>query len=381
MVAGLNPGVVALAVAAATLTACGGSATTPSPVRDPSRVAAAHSSTPASQAAHTAKDEQAGPAKRTAHVAWPNDAPAGRPATLTVGDGSHRVKPQTIDLSNLPVLPEMKPLRYKDAPNRLPPGASPFALKPTNSRSWGAARSGPRSVYVSVAQNGLSRLQLGSPSGQRGGSERVYRRCGSSQHTRGSLTPVRWETFRLVGGETPSYSLHQGWFETVSCDAVEVRREQVRPATIVDGLLYAFISECSDCAHKRQLSLVMPQASDAAVDSIGGKATTTHGSFTVVNMPMRRGGGSAFTATLRRHAITSWARKLGIEAAAGEQVRIGMDVVQAVDEAAPTAIAYAAEHSTVRQARHIPHRPVRVPHKRQRNRKRTLPKGDIFDFR
>jgi hypothetical protein len=280
-------------------------------------------------------------------------------------------------LSDLPVLQELEPLLYKNAPKGLPPASrSPLLLKATNARAWGVRSIGPRSVYVRVKGNGLSRLQLGSPSSARGGSERVYRRCGTNQHTRGSLTPARWDTFELRDGAEPSYSISNAWFEGVSCNASVVQRVEVKPATIVEGLLYAFVTACRDCGGKRRLSLLMPPASDAAIDAVGGSATTTHGAFTVVHMPLRRGGAGAFTATLRKHAVGSWARKLGVEAAAGEHVRIGMDVVHAVGDDKPTAIAYASEqrpHKATRSPRN--HRRPRIPKKRRRNR------GDIFGFR
>jgi len=254
--------------------------------------------------------------------------------------GRVRVAPASLELSSLPIVEVPGPLEPEDAPDALPPSKGEVNLKIEKIDSGWRARGAEGSAVYVVLDDQLGRLQIGAIAPDRNATDRVYRTCGDRYYQKATLTPARWQTLTRKGGVT-KLTIVDAWFDARSCEASVVRTTQVSPKPLLGYMLYGYRSPCTSCGAGERVTFIAPPLGQVAADGIGGKATVSHGSFTLVELPLRRGGAASFTGQVPAHAMKTWAEALGVDEATTGDVLMGAELQQAVGDERPVGIAYA----------------------------------------
>ena len=249
------------------------------------------------------------------------------------------VKPTTLDIASLPIADIPKPLEHKNAPRHLPNTKTTKDLR-IEKIETGYRRNASQSnaVYV-VVNSKLARLQIGSVGNARSASDRVYRTCGEKYYARPLLTPARWEILKLSGPRA-EYRVVDAWFDAKSCTASVVKATVIRPQPVLGGLMFAFRNQCDDCIERDTVTFVGPFLNDVSASGVGGAAAASHGSFSLLTLPLKRGGSASFVGTARTHSLKSWLEALNYTVPVAD-VTMGVEVSHAVSDQQPRAITYA----------------------------------------
>jgi hypothetical protein len=322
-------------------------------------------------------DSPAGAKERTvqAHAAKPGEPPRtnakrakGQTGELdgvmfvrqTQFDQRVPVQPAEMDLDSLPSYAVPEPLAYNKAPAALP--ASLFKAPLRNEKidpGYGYGGYGT-AVYV-ILEAKLGRLQIGSVAENSNAADRVYRTCGESYYTQPALTPARWETLTMGSDGKPEYRIVDAWFDAKSCEASVVSETVVHPKPVLGGLMYGFQSTCESCPTKHSVTFLSPALSQLAASGLGGTASVSHGSFSIIRLPVRKGGAASFTGMIHSHSLSQWlspmpkapeipsvAEPVQFKGApvpppqpSFSDAHFGIEITQTVNDEAPTAIAYA----------------------------------------
>ena len=253
--------------------------------------------------------------------------------------GRVRVAPAALELASLPSVEVPEPLDAKDAPDTLPPSKAAPGLEIEKIDSGWRARGAEGSAVYVVLGSKLGRIQIGAIAPDRNATDRVYRTCGDRYYNKATLTPARWQTLTREGGVT-KLTIVDAWFDARSCEASVVRETTVAPKPVLGYMLYGFRSPCSSCGAGERVTFIAPPLGQVAADGVGGKATVSHGSFTLVELPLRRGGAASFTGQVAAHAMKTWAEALDIDDAPPVDVMMGAELQQAVGDDQPVGIAY-----------------------------------------
>ena len=320
------------------LVACGG-ASTPEPETPQAE--------PAAQA--DAPDSKDGPDGKAIKLAKHQEQPSnkGLPAGVIATDISRHqstgrlpVSPVDLALDDLPTVSVPEPLSRDKAPKELPnnKGTSDLEIEKIDS-GWRSRGTHGSAVYV-VLKEELGRLQIGTISDDRNASERVYRTCGDRYYNQPMLTPARWQTLSVKRGKAV-YKIVDAWFDAKSCTASVVRETVVEPKPVLGSLLYAFKATCDDCLNKLTINFLAPPLGQVAANGVGGEATASHGTFTQVRLPLRRGGAASFTGQVQAHALTRWLEALDEKTLGGADAVMGAEIQHGVSDTAPVAITYA----------------------------------------
>jgi hypothetical protein len=301
---------------------------------------------PASDEAKAAKAQKAKPADDEITTVALDDG--GLPPGVFSVDSQARsqagrvpVRPTALDLDALPLVTLPPPLDRDKAPASLPPSKGKSTLKVESIDSgWRSQNSGGNSVYV-VLDDKLGRLQIGTVADDKNATDRVYRTCGERHYQRPMLTPARWQTLRKTDAGAVEYRIVDAWFDAKSCEASVVRETVVAPVALLGTLLYAFRTSCDDCAPKETVTFLAPPLSQLAANGVGGEATASQGAFTLIRLPMRRGGASSFAGQVQAHQLTKWNEELGGDNGELREVLMGAEIQHTVADPQPVAIAYA----------------------------------------
>ncbi len=283
--------------------------------------------------------------KKVKHVGTSDDdMPAG---VMTVDAALHNstgrvpVKPTDLVLDDIPIIKVPDPLDQKDAPAALPQSLRPAGLRVEKiDRSYPSHDAYGSAVYV-VLEEPLGRLQIGTIADDRNASERVYRTCGDRYYNRPMLTPARWQTLSANKEGEVEFKIVDAWFDAQSCEASVVRETIVKPKAVLGSLLLVFRSECDECLPKQAVNFLAPPLGQLAANGVGGDAAASHGSFTMVRLPLRRGGAASFTGQAQAHSVKRWFEALHADSLGESDVFIGAEVQHAVADAQPIAITYA----------------------------------------
>lgn len=273
-----------------------------------------------------------------------DDMPAG---VITVDGAVHNttgrvpVKPIDLVLDDIPVVEVPEPLDQKDAPAALPTSVRPAGLRVEKiDRGYQSHDAYGSAVYI-VLEEPLGRLQIGTIADDRNASERVYRTCGDRYYNRPMLTPARWQTLSANKKGEAEFKIVDAWFDAQSCEASVVRETVVKPKAVLGSLLLVFRSECEDCLPKQALNFLAPPLGQLAANGVGGETAASHGSFTLIRLPLRRGGAASFTGQAQAHSVTRWFDALKAKSLGESDVFIGAEVQHAVADQDPIAITYA----------------------------------------
>lgn len=256
------------------------------------------------------------------------------------GGGRLRVAPAPLDVASLPLFEVPEPLDAEGAPTALPESDGEPTLKIEKIDSGWRARGAEGSAVYVVLDAELGRLQIGAIAPDRNATDRVYRTCGDRYYQQTTLTPARWQTLTRDGDDT-KLTVVDAWFDARSCKASVVRRTEIVPEPVLGFMLYAFRSSCDSCGAGERVTFVAPPLSQVAADGLGGEASVSHGSFSIVELPLRRGGAASFTGQVPAHALTTWAKALGVDEPDQADVVMGAELQHAVGDDRPMGIAYA----------------------------------------
>jgi hypothetical protein len=297
------------------------------------------------------------------------------------GATRRRVDPAAISLASLPVARIPAALLARDAPPSLPVGKQETRLAIEDvQQGWRANRPDGGAAYVKVDAP-LGRLQIGSIGFDRSAGSRVYRTCGMQRHTHATLAPARWSVLERDSTGHVIYRLFDGWFDSQTCTGSVVRETVIHPTPLVGGLLYAFRSPCED-AHEDDAStpqaanlrlgkmfaipanhrvtgskatcqgeivtVLSPALSNVGASGIGSPARTSHGTFTIAQLPIMHGGAASFTGELASHTLASWFASLAVPTRATSDALkrstavVGVEIAHTVSDPEPLAIAYAS---------------------------------------
>jgi hypothetical protein len=249
------------------------------------------------------------------------------------------VRPVSFDLDSLPQFDMPAPLDRKSAPRSLPnTHAAPLKID-KQSRSWRSKRDGD-AVYVRVAAP-LARLQIGTIAEGRLGQQRVYRTCGASYQRAGQLLPARWVSIDVDNRGEAVLRVTDAWFDVKTCKAAVANETEFQPAAVMGGLMFAYKSRCKDCSEGERITVIAPALTNFATSGMGGKASASHGGFSVVELPVQRGGAAAFKGRVGNHALSTWLRALKAPRRSVKSALVGVEIAQAVSDDAPLAVAYA----------------------------------------
>ena len=249
------------------------------------------------------------------------------------------VRPTAMPLDALPTVAIPKPLEQKDAPKALLPnrGTSDLRTETVNNRS---SRNDGGAVYI-VLEAKMGRLQIGSINPDLNASDRVYRTCGDKFYSQPYLTPARWETFSIDGAGVAEYRVVDAWFDAQSCETSVVKTTVVRPHLLLSGLMYAFRNNCEDCTPQHTVTFLTPTLTQLNASGVGGRAHATQGTlFSIVSLPVQRGGAASFVGTAMAHSLKNWLAAQRQDAPVAD-VAMGVEIMQAVPDTAPQAIGYA----------------------------------------
>jgi hypothetical protein len=249
------------------------------------------------------------------------------------------LRPVSVDLSSLPRTTLPAPLEYNDRPAEMPAGTR---AKFKTEDAYGRTYDSYRSLYLSLEDAPIARLQIGSVLPGNHAAAKAYATCYDNYPT-AIIQPARWETITTDADGAVHYSLTDAWFDGKECAAVALQTVDVKPAPIAGGLMYAFIDECKSCGHPRVILLAPGQASAPRATALGGESFASVGAFTVIALPLRHGGSASFSARLSSPGINDWLGALKrpkMESQSAMAV-IGFDVAQTVNETSPTAVVYA----------------------------------------
>lgn len=249
------------------------------------------------------------------------------------------VRPTAMPLDALPTVAIPKALEQKDAPKALlpNPGTHDLRIEKVNS---GRSRDNGSAVYV-VLEAKMGRLQIGSINPDLNASDRVYRTCGDKFYSQPYLTPARWETFSIDAAGVAEYRVVDAWFDAQSCDVSVIKTTVVRPHALLSGLMFAFRSSCEDCSPQQAVTFITPTLSQLNATGMGGRAHATQGTlFSLVSLPVQRGGAASFVGTAMAHSLKSWLTAQRQDAPTAD-VAMGVEIMQAVPDSAPQAIGYA----------------------------------------
>lgn len=250
------------------------------------------------------------------------------------------VEPTALDLAALPVAAIPKPLEHTHAPKKLPPSQPRDDLRIEPIDTGYRSRSQPVSAVYVVVDAKMARLQIGTVASDRNASDRVYRTCSDKYYSQPVLTPARWETLTIDEAGTAEYRVVDAWFDAQSCEAAVVKETVIHPKPVLGGLMFAFQSKCDECFPRHAVTFLAPALTQLAAGGVGGKAQASHGKFSIVELPVRRGGAASFTGTAPAHALKPWLESTTWRTIDAD-VMIGAEITQAVPDRAPQAIAYA----------------------------------------
>jgi hypothetical protein len=286
-----------------------------------------------------------------------------------------RVEPAEVSLAKLPMAHIPAPLHTRDAPRSAASDPRATRLVVENvQQGWRANQNNGGAAYVKVDAP-LGRIQVGNIGFDRSASNRVYRTCGVDRYTRATLTAARWSLLERDVDGAVVYRIFDGWFDSQTCTGSVVHETVIHPTPLVGGLLYAFRSPCDDAETNEPptpqrravtraggkarkiakaeckgelVTILAPALSNVGATGLGGEARSSHGAFTVAQLPVRRGGAAAFTGELASHTLASWIEALAIDTqVSGEELRrstavVGIELAHTVSDAQPLAIAYAS---------------------------------------
>ena len=314
--------------------ACGGAPPSTKTAKTPQTVAPEEPSPPAAPSAKTPPAT-----KRTNDDLPPGVVRLGPEDRDDAVAGRTRVTPATLEVASLPRVEIPEPLDAEDAPDELPTSkAKPNLRIETIDSGWRARGVEGSAVYV-VLEAKLGRIQIGAIAPDRNATDRVYRTCGDRYYNKATLTPARWQTLTREEGVT-KLTIVDAWFDARSCEASVVRETTVVPKPVLGYMLYGFRSPCTSCSAGERVTFIAPPLGQVAADGVGGKAQVSHGSFTLVELPLRRGGAASFTGQAPAHAMKTWAEALDIDNGTGFDVLLGAELQQAVGDPQPIGIAY-----------------------------------------
>lgn len=250
------------------------------------------------------------------------------------------VAPTALDLSTLPTATIPEPLAQKDAPKKLPASRARDDLRIEKIDTGYSSRHRQTSAVYVIVDAPMGRLQIGTVQSDRNASDRVYRTCGDKYYAQPLLTPARWETLTVNAAGVTEYRVVDAWFDAQSCEAAVVNETVVVPKPVLGGLMFAFQSRCDDCFPRHGVTFIAPALTQLAASGVGGKAQASHGKFSIVELPIRRGGAASFTGTVAAHALKPWLESMKWMSVNAD-VTMGAEITQAVPDRAPQAIAYA----------------------------------------
>jgi hypothetical protein len=140
------------------------------------------------------------------------------------------------------------------------------------------------------------------------------------------------------------YRIVDGWFDAKACESRIVRETTAAPRSLLGGLMLAMRARCESCTVEDRLVVLMPPLMAASAHGLGGDAVVSQGPFTLVELPLRKGGAAAFTGVAAGGALEPWTRVLGLDVSGVDpttEVHLGVEVQQAVPDAEPLGIVYA----------------------------------------
>jgi hypothetical protein len=270
------------------------------------------------------------------------------------------VQPAALELDTLPIYDVPKPLDSTKVPASMPPSLGIPSLRVDHISSGYSSYGGgyDTAVYV-VLEAKLGRLQIGAISENQNASDRVYRTCGDKVYSAPLLTPARWETIEQPEGKPVEYHIVDGWFDAMSCLGSIVTRTVIKPKALLGGLMLGYRTRCEDCAIKETVVFITPALSQIGTAGLGGPAVASHGSFSIIKLPIRKGGAASFSGMAMSHSVTAWLAGTGgtlpqvpknvpssqkgkpLDPATMTDVQMGIEIQQAVVDEHPQAIAYA----------------------------------------
>jgi len=180
----------------------------------------------------------------------------------------------------------------------------------------------------------------------------AYQTCGKGT----DLIPVHWETVKIEADKL-TYTVTEGALDRMSCTVLRYKSATaVAKPLLPKGILFGFRSCEETCPDNEELTLIFPRTSASAAGALGGGAERATGSFSVVSLPIQRGGGGAFLARLTKRDVVDWQLAAGLKEPEkatpilDEQARLGqmflttfqlgVEVSQTRDDEAPIAVAY-----------------------------------------
>jgi hypothetical protein len=269
------------------------------------------------------------------------------------------VEPAELDLESLPIYELPEALTSAKAPTSMPPSLGVPKLRVDSINSgWHSYGGYDSAVYV-VLEAKLGRLQIGSIAENQNASDRVYRTCGEKVYSSPLLAPARWETIERAEGGAVEYHIVDAWFDAMSCLASIMRETRLAPKPLLGGLMMAYRTRCDTCAVREQVVFIAPALTQIGTAGLGGPAVASHGSFSVVKLPLRRGGAASFSGMVMAHSLRPWLDATGgklpevpskvVAQPSSTQppvqnmtdVHMGIEIQHAVVDEEPQAIAYA----------------------------------------
>ena len=280
--------------------------------------------------------------------AFAQDAPPGRRSSR---QGKRRTTLTTIDLQSLPsavALPAV--LDESKKPTSFPltlPEATDLRFQPSDVPSyarWKATKSG--SIYGRLEQaNGIGSVRLARDILQgynRGSTFSVG--CSNDGAPPGNLyrlMAIRWERIQTSPGGAVTLEISDGWFDGRDCKAYVERKSTfpLKPILSYEWTPMVFASRTED-----GLLLHFPPTARVVSDASGGiTSPTSHGSLWSVLVPIRKGQASSVLAEMNPRDVAGWLASLQVKPALPQanpvlprQLQIGVEVVQAVRDEAPT---------------------------------------------
>jgi hypothetical protein len=150
-----------------------------------------------------------------------------------------------------------------------------------------------------------------------------------------SVVPARWKILTRLDGDAGSYTFVDAWFDSNACRASVVRRTTLAVAALPSRLMYGLRERAPGGGETETVVLVGPSLADVSVIAAGRLAPARDGgAASVVELPVRKGTGSSFSAALPRQA---WSGLVPRDAGLPPYT-VGADIAQSVTEDEPVAV-------------------------------------------
>ena len=239
-----------------------------------------------------------------------------------------RVRPGSFEVMALPIFELPPMLSHGDAPDAIDEGDG-------DALSWWRVGEHDARLFV-WTQSRLTHVDLndGLNTTRQAGHE-LDITCSGALGS--SIVPLRFETLEL--GDSPRYGAIDSWVDVGRCQIMQARQSLVDLTPILGNVMFAFRSRCEHYRGDCTVTVVAPRLRSEQRDALGGAITHDSGRFSLIRMPVLRGGAASIAAMLDSRALASFYAATTLRPPASRAL-IGVEITLGVHDAIPTAIAH-----------------------------------------